>query len=183
MALVRFFAPVETWLTDKKKKDTWKVKIYPRRWFNPKYKTISCLFGQDLWVAYFFFYLLTLCRFYPQYCPIPVISYPQLENELFCNIFYLRHLCDTEKFPDWPIREPVRYCTFQTNFELALLCNWFKSACATVKANETCRRNRLSRGRILFPRFAAGHACLPRVVITHTIAQFLYHFLFYSLWI
>lgn len=43
-----------------------------------------------------------------QYCPIPVISYPQLENELFCNIFYLRHLCDTEKFPDWPIREPIR---------------------------------------------------------------------------
>ena len=131
------------------------------------------MFGQDLWVAYFFFYLFTLCRFYPQYCPIPVISYPQLENELFCNIFYLRHLCDTEKFPDWPIREPVRYCTFQTNFESALLCNWFKSACATVKASETCRQNRLSRGRILFLRFAAGHACLPRVVITHTIAQFI----------
>ena len=29
------------------------------------------------------------------------------ENELFCNIFYLRHLCDTDRFPDWPIREPV----------------------------------------------------------------------------
>lgn len=43
-----------------------------------------------------------------QYCPIPVISYPQLENELFCNIYYLRHLCDTAKFPDWPIKEPVR---------------------------------------------------------------------------
>lgn len=43
-----------------------------------------------------------------QYCPIPAISYPQLENELFCNIFYLRHLCDTDKFPDWPIREPVK---------------------------------------------------------------------------
>ena len=42
-----------------------------------------------------------------QYCPIPVITYPQLENELFCNIYYLRHLCDTVKFPDWPIKEPV----------------------------------------------------------------------------
>ncbi|CAB3992239.1 dnaJ homolog subfamily C member 13-like [Paramuricea clavata] len=44
-----------------------------------------------------------------QYCPIPVISYPQLEYELFCNIYYLRHLCDTQRFPDWPIKEPVKF--------------------------------------------------------------------------
>ena len=43
-----------------------------------------------------------------QYCPIPVINYPQLENELFCNIYYLRHLCDTTRFPDWEIKEPVK---------------------------------------------------------------------------
>ena len=42
-----------------------------------------------------------------QYCPIPVINYPQLENELFCNIYYLKHLCDTVRFPDWPIKDPV----------------------------------------------------------------------------
>uniref|UniRef100_A0A8C4Q197 Uncharacterized protein n=1 Tax=Eptatretus burgeri TaxID=7764 RepID=A0A8C4Q197_EPTBU len=42
-----------------------------------------------------------------QYCPIPAISYPQLDNELFCSIYYLRHLCDTIHFPDWPIRDPV----------------------------------------------------------------------------
>lgn len=42
-----------------------------------------------------------------QYCPIPVISFPQLDNELFCNIYYLRHLCDTTRFPNWPIRDPV----------------------------------------------------------------------------
>ena len=42
-----------------------------------------------------------------QYCAMPVIQYPQLENELFCNIYYLRHLCDQDRFPDWPIREPV----------------------------------------------------------------------------
>ncbi|KAH0627267.1 hypothetical protein JD844_002784 [Phrynosoma platyrhinos] len=41
-----------------------------------------------------------------QYCPIPVINYPQLENELFCNIYYLRHLCDKLRFPDWPIKDP-----------------------------------------------------------------------------
>jgi len=42
-----------------------------------------------------------------QYCPMPVIVFPQLENELFCNIYYLRHLCDTSRFPDWPIKDPV----------------------------------------------------------------------------
>ncbi|XP_042910016.2 dnaJ homolog subfamily C member 13 isoform X1 [Parasteatoda tepidariorum] len=43
-----------------------------------------------------------------QYCAIPIIQYPQLENELFCNIYYLRHLCDTQKFPNWPIMDPVK---------------------------------------------------------------------------
>ncbi|XP_034835382.1 dnaJ homolog subfamily C member 13 isoform X1 [Maniola hyperantus] len=43
---------------------------------------------------------------YP-YLAIPAVLYPQLRNELFCNMFYLRHLCDTHKFPDWPIPEPV----------------------------------------------------------------------------
>lgn len=42
-----------------------------------------------------------------QYCPIPAIQYPQLENELFCNIFYLKNLCDTTRFPKWPIKDPV----------------------------------------------------------------------------
>ncbi|SPP75614.1 blast:DnaJ homolog subfamily C member 13 [Drosophila guanche] len=48
----------------------------------------------------------TMAR-YP-YLAIPVISYPQLENELFCHIYYLRHLCDTRKFPNWPISDPVQ---------------------------------------------------------------------------
>lgn len=48
----------------------------------------------------------TMAR-YP-YLAIPVISYPQLEHELFCHIFYLRHLCDQQMFPNWPIAEPVQ---------------------------------------------------------------------------
>ncbi|XP_037954363.1 dnaJ homolog subfamily C member 13 isoform X2 [Teleopsis dalmanni] len=48
----------------------------------------------------------TMAR-YP-YLAIPAISYPQLENELFCHIYYLRHLCDTQKFPNWPITDPVQ---------------------------------------------------------------------------
>lgn len=43
---------------------------------------------------------------YP-YLAIPAVCYPQLQHELFCNMFYLRHLCDTQKFPDWPIPDPV----------------------------------------------------------------------------
>ncbi|CAB3251111.1 unnamed protein product [Arctia plantaginis] len=43
---------------------------------------------------------------YP-YLAIPAVCYPQLQHELFCNMFYLRHLCDTLKFPDWPIPDPV----------------------------------------------------------------------------
>ncbi|KAK9875337.1 hypothetical protein WA026_007733 [Henosepilachna vigintioctopunctata] len=41
------------------------------------------------------------------YIAIPAVRYPQLEHELFCNIFYLRHLCDTVRFPDWTIPDPV----------------------------------------------------------------------------
>eukprot|EP01064_Diplonema_japonicum_P030924 TRINITY_DN5388_c1_g1_i1.p1 TRINITY_DN5388_c1_g1~~TRINITY_DN5388_c1_g1_i1.p1 ORF type:complete len:2479 (+),score=758.14 TRINITY_DN5388_c1_g1_i1:52-7488(+) len=41
------------------------------------------------------------------YCPITPVVYAQLENELFCNIYYLRHLCDATRFPDWPIVKQV----------------------------------------------------------------------------
>uniref|UniRef100_A0A183AFC2 GYF_2 domain-containing protein n=1 Tax=Echinostoma caproni TaxID=27848 RepID=A0A183AFC2_9TREM len=47
-----------------------------------------------------------------QFIGIPLIVYPQLENELFCHNYYLRHLCDTVRFPDWPIRDPVNLTLF-----------------------------------------------------------------------
>ena len=53
--------------------------------------------------------LLSNTRAQYQYCPIPHITYPALENELFCDIYYLKHLCDTANFPDWPIKDPVSY--------------------------------------------------------------------------
>ena len=43
-----------------------------------------------------------------QYCPIPLVSYPALEEELFCDIYYLRNLCDLPKFPDWPVLSPLK---------------------------------------------------------------------------
>ncbi|XP_059089728.1 dnaJ homolog subfamily C member 13-like [Tigriopus californicus] len=42
-----------------------------------------------------------------QYCPIPLVAYPALEFELFCDIYYLRNLCDEVKFPEWPIMSPL----------------------------------------------------------------------------
>lgn len=44
-----------------------------------------------------------------KYCPIPPIEYPQLDEELFCHYYYLRHLCDEVRFPGWEIREPVTF--------------------------------------------------------------------------
>ena len=43
-----------------------------------------------------------------QYCPIPMISYPRLENELFCDIYYLRNLCNDTKFANWPILNALK---------------------------------------------------------------------------
>jgi len=43
-----------------------------------------------------------------QYCPIPIITYPSLEYELFCDIYYLRNLCNSDKFPSWPISDSVK---------------------------------------------------------------------------
>eukprot|EP00760_Papus_ankaliazontas_P015986 PhM_4_TR16749/c0_g1_i2/m.79485/K09533/DNAJC13; DnaJ homolog subfamily C member 13 len=43
-----------------------------------------------------------------QFCPmVPPVEYEELQNELFVNMFYLRHLCDEIKFPEWPISNPI----------------------------------------------------------------------------
>ena len=41
------------------------------------------------------------------YCPIPGVSYSRLKNEVFCHNYYLSNLCDENRFPDWPIADPV----------------------------------------------------------------------------
>ncbi|KAK7077105.1 DnaJ subfamily C member 13 [Halocaridina rubra] len=51
--------------------------------------------------------LMSNTRALYHYCPIPHITYPQLDHELFCDIYYLKHLCDMDRFPDWPIKDPV----------------------------------------------------------------------------
>lgn len=47
-----------------------------------------------------------------QFVGIPHVTYPELENELFCHNYYLRHLCDTVHFPDYEIRDPVSASVF-----------------------------------------------------------------------
>jgi len=42
-----------------------------------------------------------------EYCPMPGVAYKRLEKEIFCHNYYLENLCDEERFPDWPIAEPV----------------------------------------------------------------------------
>ncbi|EAL64322.1 hypothetical protein DDB_G0286293 [Dictyostelium discoideum AX4] len=42
-----------------------------------------------------------------EYVPIPKIVFEELEGELFCHSFYLSRLCNTRKFPNWPIKQPL----------------------------------------------------------------------------
>lgn len=56
-----------------------------------------------------------------QYCPIPAIDYPQLDGELFCHVYYLRLLCNTKRFPSWPIRDPVSVLVYAKLFKLMSL--------------------------------------------------------------
>ncbi|KEG15603.1 endosomal trafficking protein RME-8 [Trypanosoma grayi] len=42
-----------------------------------------------------------------QYCPIVGVVYDQLEKELFCSQYYLRHFCDELHYPNWPVADPI----------------------------------------------------------------------------
>ncbi|CAM9306350.1 unnamed protein product [Chrysoparadoxa australica] len=40
------------------------------------------------------------------WCPLPPIHYPSLEKELYAHNYYLRNLCDTARWPGYPIEDP-----------------------------------------------------------------------------
>lgn len=44
-----------------------------------------------------------------EYAPCPPVSYPELEDEVWCHRYYLRNLCDTSRFPEWPITDHVPF--------------------------------------------------------------------------
>lgn len=74
------------------------------------------------------------------YCPIAPISYDQLEDELFVDIYYLRNLCNSSKFQHWPIKDPV-------NLLKALLDAWKEEASrqpSTISLEDALRVLKLS---------------------------------------
>ncbi|MCO5552633.1 hypothetical protein L7F22_006148 [Adiantum nelumboides] len=49
------------------------------------------------------------CHSLYDYAPIPPVTYPELQDEMWCHRYYLRNLCDEIRFPDWPIVEHVEF--------------------------------------------------------------------------
>ncbi|CUF24956.1 endosomal trafficking protein, RME-8, putative [Bodo saltans] len=85
--------------------------------FLGEYETPEAIWGKDMrrylvekiaaHVSDFTPRLLGNCRAQYQYCPIVGVEYAQLENELFCSQYYLRHFCDFAKYPNWPVQDPI----------------------------------------------------------------------------
>ena len=44
-----------------------------------------------------------------EYTPMPPVGYPELAEEIWCHRYYLRNLCDEERFPDWCIVDHVPF--------------------------------------------------------------------------
>jgi len=44
-----------------------------------------------------------------EYTPCPPVGFPEIEGEVWCHRYYLRHLCDQIRFPDWLIIDHVLF--------------------------------------------------------------------------
>lgn len=44
-----------------------------------------------------------------EYVDCPPVGYPEIAEEMWCHRYYLRNLCDTDRFPDWPIVDHVPF--------------------------------------------------------------------------
>lgn len=49
------------------------------------------------------------CHSLYEYAPMPPVTYPELQDEMWCHRYYLRNLCDEVRFPEWPIVEHVEF--------------------------------------------------------------------------
>ena len=47
----------------------------------------------------------THCKY--EYCPMPAVVYEELEEELWCDQYYLANLCEPQ-FEDWAVRDPIK---------------------------------------------------------------------------
>ena len=44
-----------------------------------------------------------------EYVACPPMKYPELAEEMWCHRYYLRNLCDEDRFPNWPIVDHVLF--------------------------------------------------------------------------
>ena len=42
-----------------------------------------------------------------EYTPVPPLAWPELSGEIWCHRYYLRNLCDEERFRGWEVVEHV----------------------------------------------------------------------------
>jgi DnaJ family protein C protein 13 len=42
-----------------------------------------------------------------EYTPIPPLAWPELSGEIWCHRYYLRNLCDEERFRGWEVVEHI----------------------------------------------------------------------------
>ena len=50
-----------------------------------------------------------------EYVACPPMKYPELAEEMWCHRYYLRNLCDEDRFPDWPIVDHVLFLQVMLN--------------------------------------------------------------------
>lgn len=53
--------------------------------------------------------LAECCSSIYDYTPCPPVGYPELTEEMWCHRYYLRHLCDHVKFPNWKLVDHVQF--------------------------------------------------------------------------
>lgn len=49
------------------------------------------------------------CHVLYEYAPMPPVTYPELQDEMWCHRYYLRNLCDQIRFPHWDLVEHVEF--------------------------------------------------------------------------
>ena len=50
-----------------------------------------------------------------EYVACPPMKYPELAEEMWCHRYYLRNLCDEDRFPNWPIVDHVLFLQVTLN--------------------------------------------------------------------
>jgi DnaJ family protein C protein 13 len=58
-----------------------------------------------------------------EYTPCPPVGYPEIEGEVFCHRYYLKHMCDEQRHAGWPLADHVQLLqASHWDSSAALLC-------------------------------------------------------------